>query len=156
MQTPCEVFEMLNRRRAAIQAFLVEGLREPPGRRRCRLLEESVVLDRSARLVDAFLRAIRAEAAALGEVMARWVEDGRREGHTTGEWSRALNLLEEKVAALVRDEASDPSTALGRVAAVLAAARERLRDSQEAPAGAAASEEKASPGGRVVAGAGRG
>lgn len=156
VQTPCEVIEMLNRRRAAIQAFLVEGLRDPPGRRRCRLLEESVVLDRSARLVDVFLRAIRAEAAALGEVLARWTEDGRREGFSPFDWPRALSLLEEKVAAIVSEEAADPGTALGRVAAVLASARERLGESRATQEGEASppSLGEAPSEDRVLAGAG--
>lgn len=156
MLSPCEVFEILNRRRAALQAFLVEGLRDSPGRRRCPLLEESVVLDRSARLVDAFLRALRAEAAALGEVLARWAEDGFREGLSPADWLRALNLLEEKVAVLVREETADPGTALGRVAAVLASARERLGESRATPEGEASppSSDQARSEARVLAGTG--
>ncbi len=156
MQTPCEVIALLNRRRAAIQAFLVEGLRDPPGRRRCRLLEESVVLDRSARLVDAFLRAVCAEAQALGEFIARLAEEGRREGHSPLDWLRALNLLEEKVVALVREEAVDPGTALRRVAAVLASARDRLGGSRATPEGEASppSVGEAPPEDRLLAGAG--
>lgn len=137
MQTPCELFDRLARQRAAILAFLVSGWCDRPGHRRCRLLEESVVLDRSARLVDAFLRAVRAEAAALGDFVVRLVQDGREEGQTPGDWLHALNLLEEKVVSLVREEVADPGGALGRVAAVLATARERLcrlRDAvQDAP-----------------------
>lgn len=131
MQSPCDWIEMLNRRRAAIQASLVAAWREPVGRGWCRLLEESVVLDRSARLVDALLRAIRAEAATLGDLVARWIEDGRRDHQSAGHWLGVLDLLEEKVISIVREEISDPSPAIRRIMAVFALARERIDRSRE-------------------------
>ncbi len=127
MQTPCEIFEVLARKRAAIQAFLVAGLHEPPGRRRYRLLEESVVLDRSARLVDAFLRAIRAEAQALGDFVARLAEDARREGSSPLDWLRALNLLEQKVRSLIPEDARARASDLARISEVIEEAREQAR-----------------------------
>ncbi len=135
MQTPCEVFEVLARKRAAIQSFLVAGLHEPAGRRRCRLLEESVVLDRSARLVDAFLRAVRAEAQALGDFVARLSEDARREGFSPLYWLRAVHLLEQKVLSLLREEAGDQDPTLARVSAVFEDAKERARRAASQPPG---------------------
>ena len=124
--TPCELIELLSRHRTTIQTFLVSSLCDPLTSRG-RMLEESIVLDRASRLVDALLRSTRSEATALAESVLRMAEDAIREGLHAGEVLKALNLLDEKVCTILREQG--PVGSRDRASVLI---RERFRVAREA------------------------